>query len=80
MAKTRTTAWILIFKTYMQKIEVHGSIKSISRKELKFKRHSIDGHKIKILTYAILNQEIKVNGYYEDEDYHIYRTEIIKNK
>jgi len=80
MSKTRTNVWVLIQKNNTEQIEIHGSIKSISRKELKLKRHSVDGVKIKTLTYSILNQEVKINGYYEDEDYHIYRNGIIKNK
>lgn len=76
MSNIRNSVVLLTIKN-SKNIEVHGSLKSIERKKLKYKRHSVDGFKEKYLTCSVIDYS---GGVYEDENYIIEKKLIIKNR
>jgi hypothetical protein len=80
MSNPRSRVLVLVRKNTVENPEVYGSLKSINRAGINIKRTTADGIKIRPLTSAIISNEMQSKGVYEDDEYLIYRTEIIKNK
>ncbi len=69
--------WIL---EHLDNLEIHNSLISIERKGLTFIKETKDGVKNCKITSRIISKSVKNFGYYQDENYKIYKSQLINNK
>ena len=69
--------WIIEHKG---NIEIHNSLKSIERKNLIYNKETKDGIKETKINARLISKSVKNFGYYIDNNYKIYQSQIINNK
>lgn len=69
--------WIL---EHNGSIEIQNSLSSIEREGLTFDKEMKDGVKKTKITARLISESVKNFGYYQDENYKIYQSQIINNK
>ena len=69
--------WIIEYKG---DIKIHNSKMSIERENLIYDKETNDGIKETKITARLISKSVKNFGYYIDNNYKIYQSQIINNK